>query len=96
MLTIPTFKPGQGVMVHFKKTEDGCPSCGINPMSHTDPRNETGVVVSSGFGSFRCDTCNHIWTVPEGYWVVSLNSEKGSTYCVPYTLLEPLEDEDAD
>jgi hypothetical protein len=89
MISIPTFKPGQRVRLHYHPYEMTCPKCNdgrIEP--DTSFEIETEVLGTTEIG--QC-SCGYVLDLPEGWYKVKVND---CTLAVPYTLLEPLEDED--
>jgi hypothetical protein len=96
MLTIPTFRPGQRVRLHYHPYEDKCPNCGTGMGTSEKPFEEITQLISQTKHIICCN-CNSSIPIDDGFWVTTHPHKKGfGILAVPYTLIEPLESPEED
>jgi hypothetical protein len=93
MFTIPTFKPGQRVRLHYRPYEMKCPNCKENRGSYAYPFERIVTILEMPENArLRCSHCDYAIPMPDGFLgTIDDNGVKGA---FPYTLLEPLEDDE--
>ena len=97
MLTIPTFKPGQRVVLHYHPTEYRCPKCqaqsGVNLKGIKYRSTYICTILGNAINPFICFYCHQPYEENlEGWYAVFIHDLPEHKYAIPYTLLEPLED----
>ena len=85
---IPTFEPGQRVLIHNEPFEFRCPRCGAAGIFYTCEKETVKAVIICKTERMFCSECDEEMS-GEGWYTV--RSELGIG-CVPYTLLEAIED----
>lgn len=91
---IPTFKPGQRVVLDYHPYEMTCPKCGKPWGTSMLPFREAVIIIDSATGGIiGCNHCGASFSLPDGYYLTDKFNVNGYRLIVPWPLLTPLEEE---
>ena len=86
-LLIPTFEPGQRVLIHNKPVEVKCQGCGNTEVLKPRAGETLEATIIGKTEQMHCILCNTEAPCEGWYTFIDVDGERG---CIPYTLLEPI------